>query len=195
MNFRSFLFSLFFVAGFVLVLSSCQKDTYVSDEERRAAESQLYLKFLSENFDLYSDSSVVDTLVGSMGDSLVKRVFGNKDSVDLVYWEKEKGIGDTITSGQKVGYRYKLYSIANNDSSGVVDKLLVVNSFNNLNPDVATIDARSSSTGYLLNYVGLNEGLQHMRLNGKAWMFMPSSQTSNDYYSRFYEIEVVYVGR
>lgn len=202
MNLRSIVYSVVIVFA-IVIIAACQEDTYVSDAERIAAEERLFLQFLDDNYDAYSDSSVIidttytyDTIGAEVFvDTIInRRVFGSKDSVDLVYWEKETGVGDTITSGQQIGYRYKLYKLVFNSETDSVDLDLELNQYDYSVPDVATIDQRNNQ-GYLTSYFGINEGLQHMKLNGKAWMLIPSSQTSGDYYTRFYEIEVVYIGR
>lgn len=201
MNLRTIVYSIVIVLAIVFA-TACQEDTYVSDTERAAAEERMYLQFLDENYDAYSDSSVIiDTTytyntIGVLVDTIInRRVFGSKDVVDLVYWEKETGIGDTITSGQQVGYRYKLYTLVFNSETESVELDLVDNpDYDSFIPGSAIIDQRNSQ-GYLTSYFGINEGLQHMKLNGKAWILMPSTQASGGYISLFYEIEVVYLSR
>lgn len=184
MNIRTFLYSIIVLLVFLGGLTSCNKDSYVSDAQRLAAEETLYKKFLEQSFDTISASSL--------------KTIGRKDTVDLVVWIKKNGLGvDTIASGQTVGYRYKLYSIYA-DSVGVIHKLLQINTFGDAYPSQLVVDEISSYSGQRVNLAGLDKAFKHLKKDGVAHVFMPSSLAISgyqDFYSRYYEIQVVYVSR
>lgn len=185
MNIRQLSFSIIFSALFVAALSSCSTDTVVSDAQRKANEDALYLEFLSQKYDYY-----VNTL------NIPEPGF-RKDTVDLVYWETKAGIGSNITSGQVVGYRYKLYSLEL-DSLGIkVNTVLQTDSYTSSFPTLLQVDASTSTNGYVTT-PGLYRAMKLMKNGGKANILMPSSLGDFDvtgYSSSYYEVEIVYVSR
>lgn len=171
---------LMLVAASLLIVNfiSCDDETSITSAQRLAAEKQLYLQFLSENYSSYKAQA--DTTIG------------DSTSFDLVYWELNPGYGDTtnnVAVGNTVAIRYKLYTLNLNDAARV-DTVL-----NSSNTEAAfPYEFTVSSSAYTLStYYGLNKGIQHMRKGAVGYMLMPSTLTDNSYTSLLYKIEVVFV--
>jgi len=112
----------------------------------------------------------------------------------LMLFHTKIGDGDSIKLFKKVGYRFKAYSVA--DTSGVTYE-----AYNGTNEYAITPTtyrtyilndaATANSSGVPL---GINEALQHMRLNGESKIILPSTIGGvNGYFSTIYEIKVTYL--
>lgn len=167
----------------ITLFASCKKDNTKSPSQLYAEELELLERF--KETDTYNDW--FDEAELSIDSSDAEGSYKG-----LVYFQLEKGIGDTALLSNRVGIRYTMYYII--DSVGAKDPFLV-KVFSNeyaADPIVYTVGQPSPQTGI---YVGLDYGIRYMNAYGTSRILFPSTLGGNDYVSRVIETKITYMGR
>ena len=178
--FKAVIFTLMVV---VTLFTSCKKDNTKSPTELLAEEMAILERFKETSTykgwfteaELAIDSSEAE---GSYS--------------GLVYFQLEKGTGDTVLVSKRVGIRYAMYYIL--DSVGAVDPYLVkvMDNSGAEDPIVYTVGQPDPYAGI---YFGLDYGIRYMNTYGKSRMLFPSTIGGNDYVSRVLEVNITYMSK
>ncbi len=162
-------------AGF-LFFSACEDNVYRINSKKLLAEEQ---ELLAEYLELNEDS-LVEAAIDTIDKSLES---------GLILFRMKEGSGDSVTAGKKVGFRFSLYRLARDTMN--VPALYLTDS--NIGDYEAVIYQAGSATP-LSRGGGLDEGIRYMRRGEKAKMILPSPiWGSNDFSTRFIDVEVTYV--
>ncbi|NPA37230.1 MAG: hypothetical protein GXO47_10325 [Chlorobi bacterium] len=179
-----FLKSLISVLFIVIVLfPSCKKDNTKSPTELFAEEMDILERFKeTETYKSWFDEA---ELVIDSSDA-------ESSYHGLVYFQLEKGWGDTVQLGKMVGIRYTMYYIL--DSVGADEPFLVevMSNISSANPIVYQVGNPDTYSGI---YYGLDYGIRWMHCYGKSRMLFPSTLGGNDYVSRVMEVEITYMSK
>ena len=178
--FRSLITTLLII--FVL-FPSCKKDNTKSPAELYAEEMDILERFKeTETYKSWFDSA--------------EMVIDSSDAASqykgLVYFQFEKGWGDTVQLGKRVGIRYDMYYIL--DSVGAKEPYLVkvLSNVTDANPRVYQVGSPDPYSGV---YVGLDYGIRWMHCYGKSRMLFPSTLGGNDYVSRVMDVHITYMSK
>jgi FKBP-type peptidyl-prolyl cis-trans isomerase len=109
-----------------------------------------------------------------------------KDS-RLIYFEMEKGTGDSILPGNIVGFRYTYYELARNDDG----EPTLYPWYSNVSDEEPFYYQVGSPTGVAMT--GIDEGIKYMRHLGKSKMIIPSDIGSKNYFTVIADVEVTYL--
>jgi len=167
----------------VTLFTSCKKTKIKSPTQLYAEEMELLERF--KETQTYKDWFTEAEL--SIDSSEAKGSYKG-----LVYFQLEKGVGDTVLKSKRVGIRYIMYYIL--DSVGAKEPFLG-KAFSNVDaadPIVYTVGQPSRQSRI---YVGLDYGIRYMNAYGKSRILFPSTIGGNDYYSKVIEVEISYIGR
>jgi len=167
----------------ITLFTSCKKDNIKSP-------SELY----AEEMAILEDFKETETYKGWFDEA--EMVIDSSDASGsykgLVYFQLEKGIGDTVLLGKRVGIRFTMYYIL--DSVGAKEPYLVKVLSNDgyADPVVYAVGNPNPSAGI---YVGLDYGIRYMHAYGTSRMLFPSTIGGNDYVSRVIEARISYMGK
>ncbi len=168
----------------ITLFTSCKKDNIKSPSELYAEEMAILERFKeTETYKGWFDEADM--------------VIDSSDASGLVYFELEKGTGDTVQLSKKVGIRYSMYYIL--DSVGAKEPYLA--KFRSIvfsaDPIVYYVGKPDPNRGI---YVGLDLGIRYMCAGtlekpAKSRMLFPSTIGGNDYVSRVMEVNITYMGK
>jgi hypothetical protein len=163
----------------VTLFTSCKKDNTKSP-------SELY----AEEMAILEDFKETETYKGWFEEA--EMVIDSSDESGLVYFQLEKGTGDTVQLGRRVGIRFTMYYIL--DSVGAEEPFLVkvLSNEGHADPIVYAVGNPNPSAGI---YVGLDFGIRYMHAYGNSRMLFPSTIGGNDYVSRVIEARITYMGK
>ncbi len=168
----------------VTLFTSCKKDNTKSPTE-------LY----EEEMAILEDFKQTDTYKGWFDEA--ELVIDSSDAVGssyegFVYFQLEKGTGDTVLLGKRVGVRYTMYYIL--DSVGADEPFLIKALSNEgyADPVVYTAGVPDPYSGI---YVGFDYGIRYMNAYGYSRMVIPSTIGGNDYVSRVIEARITYMSK
>jgi len=166
------------------LFSSCKKDTVKSPSELYAEEMDLLERF--------KETATYDSLFNPETMLVIDSSETTGRYQGLVYAQLEKGTGDTVLLGKRVGIRYRMYYIL--DTVGAEEPFitLVSSNENAADPIVYMVGQPNPSAGI---YTGIDLGVRFMNCYGKSRMLFPSIIGGNDYVTRIVEARITYMGR
>ncbi len=170
---------IFILIVVVTLFTSCKKDNTKSPSELHAEEMDILERFK-------------ETTTYKEWFTEAEMVIDSSDESGLVYFQLEKGIGDTVLVSKRVGIRYTMYYIL--DSVGAKEPFLVKVMSNDgaEDPVVYTVGLPDPYAGI---YVGLDYGIRYMNNYGESRMLFPSTIGGNDYVSRVMEVNITYMSK
>jgi hypothetical protein len=183
MRAKSFLKFLLVLTITAFVVVSCE-DPYepIDYSQLEKDELQLLKQYLDSNLNGLKDSALTyikkDTLI-------------QDDTTAWYYFEMEKGSGDSILTGDIVGFRLKYYELGRDDNDDPEFRLIANNTASE-SPQFFEA-GNTGSQGY--PGLGLDMGIRYMRHLGKSKMIIPSKLGSRDYYTIMAEIEITHLIR
>jgi len=163
----------------VTLFTSCKKDDQKSPSELYAEEMALLEKFKE-----------TDTYKGWFDEA--EMVIDSSDYNGLVYFQLEKGWGDTVLVSKRVGIRYTMYYVL--DSVGAEEPYLtkVMSNKGANDPLVYVVGNPDPYNGV---YPGMDLGIRYMNCYGTSRILFPSTLGGNDYVTRVVELTITYIGR
>lgn len=171
--FRLLLIAAIFIG--TLLTNGCDEGYRINTQEMMAEEQELIEDYLDIVKDTLEDASVMTI------DSMEEKGY--------VFFELEKGEGDSVEVGKEIGYRYTFYEIVRDSSDNAVLYPYQSNRGSE-NPVVYTVGAPSIYEGV---YPGIDLGLRFMHYGSRARMIVSSSLWGNDYTPRVVDLEVTYL--
>ncbi len=173
---RSIFYSVVTIVTIVLFSVGCEKYTYIDYAKLAADEKELLA-------DYYSTNLFMDTL-NAYPDTIDKR-----NSTGLMYFSKQKGDGDSVLYGKKVGVYYTRQVLYRDSLGNVAISDVVENNYLEANPLIFTIGDKSVFTGF-------DQAVRYMRMNGKSKVIVPSTLGSTNIYQTYiFDLELVYIGK
>ncbi len=154
-----------------------------------AEEDALLKKYLADTVRWGDSNGPIMPRLDSLAKAAVDTVDNYKDRGGIIYFAKEIGIGEPVTAGKMIGYRYRAYGIVA-DSVGVPLKMYAGSNYSDLEPAFAIAGQVSSSSGY---YTGMNEAIMQMNHLGKSSVIIPSPSGNSNFVTYIYDLEVVYI--
>ncbi|MCU4175425.1 hypothetical protein [Carboxylicivirga sp. N1Y90] len=187
---NSLRYSLFLIALLAFTVVACE-DNYnpYNPQEQIDAENKLLDDYYNELID--GDLTRLQVMSASAFDTVDHR----RESGLMLFHNKVTDL-DSVGLFKQVGYRYKVYSIGRDETSGEIVEVALDSNYYSPSPAVYTTyiinDGNSAKgTGVAL---GINEAIQHMREGSKATIILPSSIGGvSGYFSTKYELEVTYL--
>lgn len=164
---------MFCVAVMAMSITACE-DPYESIDYKKLEADETAL--LEEYLDLE-----LENMVNAAIDTIHK-----KDS-RLIYFEMEKGTGDSILPGNIVGFRYTYYELGRNDDG----EPALFPWYSNLTDEEPFYYQVGSPSGDAM--AGIDEGIKYMHHLGKSKMIIPSSIGTNNYITVIADVEVTYL--
>ncbi len=187
------LFQRFYILLFIVLLAgfqACDDDYKQIDYSKYFAEEDALLKkYLSDTVRWGDSKGEIMARLDSLTKASIDTVDNYKDRGGIIYFSKEIGIGEPVTAGKMIGYRYKAYGIVA-DSVGVPYRVYAGSNYSDLEPAFAIAGQTSSSSGY---YTGLNDAIMLMNHLGKASVILPSPSGNSNFVTYIYDLEVVYI--
>lgn len=173
---------------FVGFVACRDNNKYINPKELIDAELALLDRYYNQMMD--NEMTRLDSMSAIAIDTV-----DNRFESGLMLFHTKIGDGDSVKLFKRVGYRFKAYSVTE-DSLGVTRE-----TYSGSNEYAA---APTTYVTYILNdanaanstkvALGINEALQHMRLNGESKIVLPSTIGGvNGYFSTVYEIKVTYL--
>jgi hypothetical protein len=163
----------------ITLFTSCKKDNIKSPSELYAEEMAILERFKE-----------TETYKGWFEEA--EMVIDSSDESGLVYFQLEKGTGDTVQLGKKVGLRFTMYYILDSVGAGEPYLVKVLSNDGYADPVVYAVGNPNPSAGI---YVGLDYGVRYMHAYGTSRMLFPSTIGGNDYVSRVIEARISYMGK
>jgi len=176
------------IAAFVGFVACNDTNNYINPKELIEAEQVLLEQYYNEMMD--NDMTRLDSLSAEAVDTVDHRFESG-----LMLFHTKIGDGDSIKLFKRVGYRFNAYNIVQDSTEVTYESFAGTNEYATAPATYTTYilnDAGSAnSTGVPL---GINEAIQHMRLNGECKVVLPSPIGGvNGYYTTIYEIKVTYL--
>jgi len=173
---------------FVGFVACSDNRKYVNPKEMIEAEQVLLDRYYNET--MGSGRTRLDSMSAAALDTVDHRFESG-----LMLFHTKFGDGDSIKLFKRVGYRYTAYIVR--DTSGYTyEELLGTNEYE-ISPatyQTYIINDAASARQPGNPPLGINEALQHMRMNGECKIVLPSSiGGNNNYKTTVYEIKVTYL--
>ena len=179
---------LFFFVLFV-GLQACEDEYKRIDYAKLTAEENALLqKYLTDTVRFGGPKGEIMPRLDSLTKAAIDTVDYYKDKGGIIYFNQKVGIGEPVTAGKLIGYRYKAYAIL--DSAGVARKRYAGSNYADLEPAFAYAGQVNASSGY---YTGINDAIMLMNRFGKSSVILPSTSGNNSFITYIYDLEVVYI--
>jgi len=176
------------IVMFIGLVACNDNNNYFNPKEAIEKEQVLLDDYYSEL--MLSGRTRLDSMSAEAIDTVDQR-FEN----GMMLFHTEIGDGDSVKVFNEVGYRYTMYEIKQDESGKVYEIPVGSNEYAN---------SPQTYRAYLINdanssriqgnpSLGVNEALQHMRLNGKCKVVLPSNIAGTQFQTVIYELEVTYI--
>lgn len=175
----------------LVVLASCESNTYISPKQYLEQEQVLLNEFYNS---IQEDGNTwLDSMTAVAVDTIDHRA---ESGLMLFHTDLGKPDADSIKLFKRVGYRFSKYEVLRDEDSNEPGLYYIGSNEYSQSPAVYTtflLNDAGSASQYGIP-LGINEAILNMKYGGKCTVVLPSLIGDNSYITTAYDIEITYLG-